>query len=237
MSLLRIAPTKKLTVALGLAVSIGLGWPICGYTLLPHSKAVKTLEYEITWNGKLVGSHQYVFQRDEDFLTVHFEQDIEVRLLGVTLQKYSSKGEEVYKKNQLQTFSATTYDKGKEAYCNVSKEAESYIVDGSSYTGQSPSSFIIGTWWNRDTVKSKYQITPRGCGIFEQEVELIATEKINIGDETIEAQLFRIVSWKLDVPESKKVENQVWYAKDKSIMLKAKTYNKGPLVIKLKTYK
>lgn len=228
--------TKKLTVVLGLAVSIGLGWPICGFPLLPYSESVKTLEYEITWNGKPVGSHQYVFQRNNNILTVHFEQEIDARIFSITVHKYSSAGKEVYKNNELQRFSATTTDNGKEAYCNVSKETERYIVDGSSYTGQSPPSFIIGTWWNRGTVKSKYQITPRGCGIFEQEVELVSTEKIKIRDEVIETERFRIISRKLDVPGSKKVENQVWYAKDKSIMLKAKTYKKGVWVIKLKSY-
>ena len=70
-----------------------------------HYKKTNQLKYELFRNNKLIGFHNYEFERKNNQLKVKSIIVFKINKLGVDLYKYNAISEEKYEKNQLIKFS------------------------------------------------------------------------------------------------------------------------------------
>ena len=70
----------------------------------------------------------------------------------------------------------------------------SFFIEGSSYKGNAPENFIIGTWWNHQIIKLEAHISAGSGRIIEQTVSFIGKETIEINNETYTALKFNFFS-------------------------------------------
>ena len=61
-----------------------------------HYQNLNKLEFDLFRNDQLIGQHIYLFDRKGQNLTVHSKIDFQVKMLGVTLYKYSADSQEKY---------------------------------------------------------------------------------------------------------------------------------------------
>ena len=101
------------------------------------------------------------------------------------------------------------------------------IIDGSSYKGKADKEFIVGTWWNHEIVNAKAQISGISGRIIEQTVTFIGKEEIKIGDKTYKTLHFNFKSSDETLPDSKKLNTDIWYDAETLIWLKAQFIKQG----------
>ena len=138
-----------------------------------HYKELNKLEFDLYRNDKLIGKHIYSFNRDGQKLIVTSKINFEIKKLGIVLYKYKAEGTEEYLDGEFLKFSSITHQNKKEKFCKIYKKENVFFIEGSSFKGEAPNDFIIGTWWNHQIIKYDRQISAVSGRIIEQKVEFI----------------------------------------------------------------
>jgi|TARA_B110001452_G_scaffold25591_1_gene20135 hypothetical protein len=204
-----------------------------------HYAKFNYLEYELFRNNKSIGYHKYNFIREDDTLSVKSEVKFKITKLGVDLYKYFAESEEIYKNNKFSNFSSKTDQNKKQRYVNISvnKDDKVLLIDGSSYKGKANKDFIVGTWWNHEIVKAKAQISAISGRVIEQTVTFIGKEELKIGDKTYNTLRFNFKSSDESLPESKRLNTNIWYDEKTYLWVRASFEKTGFWEYRIKSYK
>ena len=143
--------------------------------------------------------------------------------LGVDLYKYFAESEENYVKGIFKSYYSKTKQNKKDRYVNIefNPSEDNLIIDGSSYKGKANKDFIVGTWWNHEIIKAKAQISGISGRIIDQTVTFLGKEEIKIGDKTYKTLHFNFKSSDETLPDSKKLNTDIWYEEDTYLWVKA----------------
>ena len=189
---------------------------------IKHYDKFSYLEYELFRNNKLIGYHKYNFERNLNDLNVKSIVEFKITKLGVNLYNYYAESEEFYKNGSFHSFKSKTKQNKKNKYVNISvKDKKNLIIDGSSYKGEGSSDFIVGTWWNHEIIKAKAQISGISGRIIDQTVTFIGNEEVIIGDKIYKTLRFNFKSSDETLPDSKKLNTDIWYEEDSYLWVKA----------------
>ena len=202
-----------------------------------HYADFNYLEYELFRNDKSIGYHKYDFKRDGKNLSIISEVSFKITKLSVDLYKYFAKSEENYVNGIFKSYSSQTNQNKKERYVNIkaSPKNEYLIIDGSSYKGKANKEFIVGTWWNHEIVKAKSQISGISGRIIEQTVTFIGKEEVKIGNKVYKTLHFNFKSSDETLPESKKLNTDIWYEENSYLWVKAAFDKTGYWEYRIKT--
>ena len=188
-----------------------------------HYEKYNYLEYELFRNNNSIGYHKYDFKRDGDNLSIESEVSFKISKLGVELYKYFAQSEENYEKGIFKSYFSKTKQNKKDRYVNIKFDPDNdkLIIDGSSYKGEADKNFIVGTWWNHEIIKKKAQISGISGRIIEQTVTFVGKEDIKIGDKSYKTLRFNFKSSDNTLPDSKKLNTDIWYEENTYLWVKA----------------
>ena len=193
------------------------------FSHVEHYKDYNNLEYELFRNNKSIGYHKYKFNREKDSLSIKSEVNFKITKLGVDLYKYFAISEENYVNGIFKSYSSKTKQNKKDRYVNIKVDStdKKLIIDGSSYKGEANKDFIVGTWWNHEIIKAKAQISGISGRIIEQTVTFLGKEDLKIGDKTYKTLHFNFKSSDETLPDSKKLNTDIWYEEGTYLWVKA----------------
>tara|TARA_B100001248_G_scaffold249370_1_gene222514 strand:- start:458 stop:1141 length:684 start_codon:yes stop_codon:yes gene_type:complete len=206
-----------------LSIAIFLLFSIKSFSHIDHYAKYNYLEYELFRNDKSIGYHKYKFNRNEDELSVVSEVSFKITKLGVDLYKYFAKSEENYKNGIFKSYSSKTKQNKKDRYVNISIDDtnNNLIIDGSSYKGKANKDLIVGTWWNHEIIKADAQISGISGRIIEQTVTFLGKEEIKINGKIYNTLHFNFKSSDETLPDSKKLNTDIWYEENTFLWVKA----------------
>ena len=201
-----------------------------------HYAEYDYLEYELFRNNKPIGYHKYEFKREGDNLSIISEVSFNIQKLGIELYNYFAKSEENYEKNVFKSYFSKTKQNKKDRYVNIKFDIEKdvLIIDGSSYKGEASKDFIVGTWWNHEIIKKKAQISGISGRIINQTVTFVGKEEIKIGDKVYKTIRFNFKSSDETLPDSKKLNTDIWYEENTYLWVKASFEKTGHWEYRLK---
>ena len=116
------------------------------------------------------------------------------------------------------------------------KNENKFFIEGSSYKGNAPEDFIIGTWWNHEIIKFGAQISVGSGRIIEQNVRFIGKETIKINNDVYTALKYNFFSSDSSLSKNKKLNTNVWYDEKSLMWLKASFDNDGYWEYRLKYF-
>ena len=193
-----------------------------GIAHMEHYKKYNKIEMDIFRNGELIGYNYYFFTRKGDETVVTNQIKFSVKLLGATIFKVEGYSEEKYVKDQLVSYDSKTLQNDKEKFVNLvlNKDKNKFNIKGSSYIGEASINNIIGNWWSHKVLQTSSQISPLSGSIKEQVVTFIGKENINLYGKNYETEHFTIKSRDMSLPKDKRLDLDVWYDQNNSIILK-----------------
>jgi len=192
-----------------------------------HYEKLNSIEFDIYRNDKNIGKHIFSFKRSEKQLVVDSEIHFEIKKFGATLYKYHVKGSEVYEDGNLIKFNSKTLQNKKFKYVNLDLINNDFLIDGSSFKGKVPNTFILGTWWNHSIVKAKAQISAVSGRIIEQKVTFLGKKTLEINGVSYKTLHFNFSSSDEKLKKSKKLNTDVWYEEDTLSWIKASFHKQG----------
>ncbi len=206
-----------------LSIAIFFLLSIESFSHVEHYSKYNYLEYELFRNNESIGYHKYEFNRKGEDLSIISEVSFKITKLGVDLYKYFAKSEENYKNGSFLSYNSKTKQNKKDRYVNIvaNSKNDNLLIDGSSYKGEASKDFIVGTWWNHEIIKAKAQISGISGRIIEQTVTFIGKEEIKIGEKTYKTLHFNFKSSDESLPESKKLNTDIWYEEGTYLWIKA----------------
>jgi hypothetical protein len=221
---------------LSIAISLLLSFESFGH--VDHYSKYNYLEYELYRNNQSIGYHKYDFRREGDKLLIDSEVSFKITKLGIDLYNYFAKSKENYEKGVFKSYSSKTKQNKKNRYVNIEVDPgdNNLIIDGSSYKGKADKDFIVGTWWNHEIIKAKAQISGISGRIIEQSVTFLGKEEIKIGDKTYKTLRFNFKSSDETLPDSKKLNTDIWYEEETYLWVKAAFDKTGYWEYRIKTY-
>ena len=192
-----------------------------------HYAKYNYLEYELFRNNTSIGYHKFDFKRDGSNLSIDSEVRFKISKLGVDLYKYFAESEENYEKSVFKSYFSKTKQNKKDRYVNIKfqPKKDNLIIDGSSYKGEASKDYIVGTWWNHEIIKKEAQISGISGRIIEQTVTFIGKEDVKIGDKIYKTLRFNFRSSDETLPDSKKLNTDIWYEENTYLWVKA-AFNK-----------
>ena len=199
-----------------------------------HYQKLNKLEFDLFRNNQLIGQHIYVFNRDGRNLTVHSKINFEIKLLDITLYRYSAESQEKYVNGKFESFSATTNQNEKKKFSKIYKKENKFFIEGSSYKGEAPEDFIIGSWWNHSIIKYGVQISTGSGRIIKQNVSFVGKETIEINNKKYSALKFNFSSSDPSLSRGKELNTNVWYDEKTLIWLKTSFKKDGDWEYRLK---
>ena len=206
-----------------LSIALFLSFSINSFSHVDHYTKYNYLEYELFRNNQSIGYHKYDFKREGDKLSIISEVSFKITKLGVDLYKYFAKSEENYLKGVFKSYYSKTKQNKKDRYVNIEVDHsdKNLIIDGSSYKGKANNDYIVGTWWNHEIIKAKAQISGISGRIIDQTVTFLGKEEVKIGDKTYKTLHFNFKSSDKSLPDSKKLNTDIWYEEDTYLWVKA----------------
>jgi hypothetical protein len=206
-----------------LSIALFLSFSINSFSHVDHYAKYNYLEYELFRNNQSIGYHKYDFKREGDKLSIISEVSFKITKLGVDLYKYFAKSEENYQNGTFKSYFSKTKQNKKDRYVNIEVDPidENLNIEGSSYKGKADKDFIVGTWWNHEIVKAKAQISGISGRIIEQTVTFIGKEEIKIDGKIYRTLHFNFKSSDETLPDSKKLNTDIWYEEDTYLWVKA----------------
>jgi hypothetical protein len=221
-----------------LSIAISLFFYPESFGHVDHYAKYNYLEYELFRNNQSIGYHKYNFNRKEDKLSIVSEVSFKITKLGVDLYSYFARSEENYEKGTFKSYFSQTKQNKKDRYVNIKidENDSNLIIDGSSYKGKANKDFIVGTWWNHEIIKAKAQISGISGRIIEQTVTFKGKEEVKIGDKTYKTLRFNFKSSDETLPDSKKLNTDIWYEEETYLWIKAAFDKTGYWEYRNKTY-
>ena len=207
------------------------------HTHVQHYKNLQRLEFDLYRNNKLIGTHIFLFTKKDENLIVNSKINFIIKKLGVTLYKYEAEGTEVYNNGNLISFNSKTNQNKKTKYVNIEVNSDAFIIDGSSYKGEAPLNYIIGTWWNHEIVSAKAQISAVSGRIIEQKVVFLGKETIEINGNNLNTLHFNFSSTDKRLAKNKKLNTDVWYDEENLNWVKARFKKSGTWEYRLRLNK
>ena len=198
-----------------------------------HYDDLNRIEFDIYRNNKHIGTHTFSFKRSEDQIAVTSEINFKIKKLGIVLYKYHVNGTEIYKDGKLIKFNSKTNQNGKLKYVNMKLEAGKYIIDGSSYKGEAPIDYLLGTWWDHSIVEAPAQISAVSGRIIKQNVTFLGKEDVKLGKKDYKTLHFNFSSADKKLAKDKKLNTDVWYDEKTLYWIKASFEKKGKWEYKL----
>jgi hypothetical protein len=222
-----------------LSIAIFLLLSIKSFSHVEHYANYSYLEYELFRNNQSIGYHKYDFNREAGNLSIVSEVNFKIKKLGVDLYKYFAKSEEIYESGIFKSYKSKTKQNKKDRYVNINVDPadNDLIIDGSSYKGKANKEFIVGTWWNHEIVKAKAQISGISGRIIEQTVTFIGKEEVKIGNKTYQTLHFNFKSSDETLPESKRLNTDIWYEEKTYLWVKAAFDKTGYWEYRIKSFK
>ena len=204
---------------------IFVSFPLSVNAHVQHYEDLNRIEFDIYRNNKHIGTHIFSFKKLEGQLAVESEINFEIKKLGIVFYSYHVKGTEIYKAGKLIKFNSKTNQNDKHKYVNLKLEDGEYTIDGSSYKGKAPVTYVLGTWWNHSIVKAKAQISAVSGRIIKQKVTFLGKETIKFGDKSYNTLHYNFSSTDKKLKKDKKLNTDVWYDEKTLNWVKA-TFNK-----------
>ena len=208
------------------------------YSHTDHYKNFKKIEMDVYKDGKIIGFSNYEFSSKSDELFVKNATEFKVKILGVKVFSVFSNSEELYKNGNLIYFKSNTVQNNKKKYVDLKyhKDTNEFLIDGSSYKGKAKKNNIIGNWWNHDILEAKSQISPLSGSIKKQKVIFIGKELIKVYEKEYNTEHYRLLSDE-NISEDRKLDFDIWYSKEKKIIVKISYQKFGNWEYRLKSIK
>ena len=203
-----------------------------------HYAGIKVINMEIFRNGELIGYSNYFFEHGDNNMIVKNYTQFKVKLLGATIFSISSEAIEKYQDNKLVFFKSNTLQNNKEKFVNLNydKSLNKFIIDGSSFKGESNTNSIVGNWWNHKILEADQQISPLSGSIKNQIVTFIGKENIELYGKNYSVDHYKLKSKNQDLPDNKKLDFDIWINKKDNLILKVLYHRIGQWEYRVKSF-
>ena len=203
-----------------------------------HIKSLSKIEMEVLRNDKVIGFSNYYFEHKKDLMIVKNETNFLVEMAGIKIFSIKGNSEEIYKNEKLISFKSSTLQNKKRKFVKLifDENKNLFIIDGSSFKGETGPDNVIGNWWNAKILKSESQISPLSGSVKEQIVKLVGKDEMILNGKKYKLFKFNLKSSNEELPKDKKLDFNIWLEPNEGLIFKVQYNRLGNWEYKIKNF-
>ena len=203
-----------------------------------HIKSLSKIEMEVLRNDKIIGFSNYYFEHKKDLMIVKNETNFLVEMAGIKIFSIKGNSEEIYKNEKLISFKSSTLQNKKRKFVKLifDENKNLFIIDGSSFKGETGPDNVIGNWWNSKILQSESQISPLSGSVKEQIVKLVGKDEMILNGKKYKLFKFNLKSSNEELPKDKKLDFNIWLEPNEGIIFKVQYNRLGNWEYKIKNF-
>ena len=203
-----------------------------------HIKSLSKIEMEVLRNDKVIGFSNYYFEHKKDLMIVKNETNFLVEMAGIKIFSIKGNSEEIYKNEKLISFKSSTLQNKKRKFVKLifDENKNLFIIDGSSFKGETGLDNVIGNWWNSKILQSESQISPLSGSVKEQIVKLVGKDEMILNGKKYKLFKFNLKSSNEELPKDKKLDFNIWLEPNEGIIFKVQYNRLGNWEYKIKNF-
>ena len=203
-----------------------------------HIKSLSKIEMEVLRNDKVIGFSNYYFEHKKDLMIVKNETNFLVEMAGIKIFSIKGNSEEIYKNEKLISFKSSTLQNKKRKFVKLifDENKNLFIIDGSSFKGETGTDNVIGNWWNSKILQSESQISPLSGSVKEQIVKLVGKDEMILNGKKYKLFKFNLKSSNEELPKDKKLDFNIWLEPNEGIIFKVQYNRLGNWEYKIKNF-
>ena len=203
-----------------------------------HIKSLSKIEMEVLRNDKVIGFSNYYFEHKKDLMIVKNETNFLVEMAGIKIFSIKGNSEEVYKNEQLISFKSSTLQNKKRKFVKLifDENKNLFIINGSSFKGETGPDNVIGNWWNSKILQSESQISPLSGSVKEQIVKLVGKDEMILNGKKYKLFKFNLKSSNEELPKDKKLDFNIWLEPKDGLIFKVQYNRLGNWEYKIKNF-
>ena len=203
-----------------------------------HIKSLSKIEMEVLRNDKVIGFSNYYFEHKKDLMIVKNETNFLVEMAGIKIFSIKGNSEEIYKNEKLISFKSSTLQNKKRKFVKLffDENKNLFIIDGSSFKGETGTDNVIGNWWNSKILQSESQISPLSGSVKEQIVKLVGKDEMILNGKKYKLFKFNLKSSNEEMPKDKKLDFNIWLEPNEGIIFKVQYNRLGNWEYKIKNF-
>ena len=185
-------------------------------TFLIGQESIEDISFNVYRNDSKIGYHKLNFEKEEDRIIASIEIKFEVKFLGFTLYDYFHKNKEVWIADSLFKLKTNTNNNGDQLYCNVTKKAERFVIDGKNNKVITKDEPFPSSYWIFDLVnnKNKRVLNTQDCSFIDFKIEFLGNEKIY--EDQLEAMHYKLTGKEFNGDD---VNIDIWYSNSKWVKM------------------
>ena len=203
-----------------------------------HIKSLSKIEMEVLRNNKVIGFSNYYFEHKKDLMIVKNETNFLVEMAGIKIFSIKGNSEEIYKNEKLISFKSSTLQNKKRKFVKLffDENKNLFIIDGSSFKGETGTDNVIGNWWNSKILQSKSQISPLSGSVKEQIVKLVGKDEMILNGKKYKLFKFNLKSSNEELPKDKRLDFNIWLEPKDGLIFKVQYNRLGNWEYKIKNF-
>ena len=185
---------------------------------LPIPKNNKAI-YDIWRQNKIIGEHEILFSKNDDFLNIETNIDIEVKIFFLTAYTFSHQAKEVWKNGKFMKIDGYSDFEDEREYF-IKGEVKDGFLFASGMDGELKldKNLIPSNFWNID-VMYQDEIFDTQKGIVRKlDVKQVGKELITINNKKINCTKFILNATRHPKDKDLFPEYTLWYSEDKELM-------------------
>lgn len=150
-----------------------------------------TLTFAVYRNGEPIGQHALAFQHSGPNVTVSTTIDFAVKILGVTVYRYSHRGREMWCDDAFQFASTRTDDNGTKYAVHAQRTANGIDVQRTSGREVMPADMLPTTHWNIRQIGQTTLLNTQNGSRMHFQVTPLGRERIETATGWLDANHYR----------------------------------------------
>ena len=203
-----------------------------------HIKSLSKIEMEVLRNDKIIGVSNYYFEHKKDLMIVKNETNFLVEMAGIKIFSIKGNSEEIYKNEKLISFKSSTLQNKKRKFVKLifDENKNLFIINGSSFKGETGLDNVIGNWWNSKILQSESQISPLSGSVKEQIVKLVGKDEMILNGKKYKLFKFNLKSSNEELPKDKRLDFNIWLEPKDGLIFKVQYNRLGNWEYKIKNF-
>jgi hypothetical protein len=150
------------------------------------------IAFDVARNGSTIGSHTLSFTREGDITRVDIAIDLAVRVLGITVYRYTHRNTERWRGDRLVSMASTTDRNGKPYRVRAEAKGTAIHVDSSEAgTFDAPPDLVTTSYWHPGFIRAR-KLDTQGGKLLQVQVADRGEEVIRAGGVDTPARRWRI---------------------------------------------
>jgi hypothetical protein len=196
-------------MVLKLVLSMGAGVLLALAAGLARADQTGAYTFTVLKDGKPVGRHEFVFDRNGSRIEIREATEIQVKFAMIPIYTFEHQAKELWQDGRAVRIDATTNDNGEKLDIRVRPDGQGYVRTVNGRVDRFDASKRILAVWNPETLKHHDFFSVVEDQTLKVSFSLIGPEKLSLQGQAVDVDHYRMIGDE---------ERDLWFDKDGQIV-------------------